>query len=132
VFNDEYRHTSLIATLREQWDLGEAFTARDAAARTLTSVFTLETPRDPDTWPIPTPRPVPAFHHDTAALGAALSTIGAALLEGIRGYAVQHNLEIEGLPDDPKAPIPADQVVGVLRGFVGSFFPLLTAGTTRS
>ena len=35
VFNQEHRHTSLIATLREQWNLGDPFTARDAAARTL-------------------------------------------------------------------------------------------------
>ena len=27
VYNEEYRHTSLIATLRKTWDLGEAFTA---------------------------------------------------------------------------------------------------------
>ena len=32
VFNDEYRHTSLIATLRKTWDLGEPFTQRDAVS----------------------------------------------------------------------------------------------------
>jgi len=32
VVNDEYRHTSMIATLRKVWGLGDAFTARDAAA----------------------------------------------------------------------------------------------------
>ncbi len=68
VFNDEYRHTSLIATLREQWDLGEPFTERDAAARTLADVFTLDTPRDPTSWPVPTPRPVPEMIRDDAAL----------------------------------------------------------------
>ena len=47
VFNAEHRHTSLIATLREQWGLGDPFTARDAAARTFTHAFTLDTPRDP-------------------------------------------------------------------------------------
>ena len=50
VFNDEYRHTSLIATLRKTWNLGEAFTQRDASARTFDDLFTLETPRDPETW----------------------------------------------------------------------------------
>ena len=48
VYNEEYRHTSLIATLRKTWDLGEAFTRRDAAARTFEHVFTLDRPRDPD------------------------------------------------------------------------------------
>ena len=36
VFNQEHRHTSLIATLREQWALGDPLTARDAAGRTFT------------------------------------------------------------------------------------------------
>lgn len=39
VYNEEYRHTSLIATLRESWDLGEPFTQRDASARTFDQVF---------------------------------------------------------------------------------------------
>jgi phospholipase C len=34
VYNEEYRHTSLIATLRKAWGLGDALTQRDAAART--------------------------------------------------------------------------------------------------
>ena len=47
VYNEEYRHTSLIATLRKTWDLGAAFTQRDASARTFDHVFTRGTPRDP-------------------------------------------------------------------------------------
>src|SRR5262249_32191912 len=43
VFNDEYRHTSLIATLRKVWNLGEPFTQRDASARTFEDLFTLDT-----------------------------------------------------------------------------------------
>ena len=37
VINDEHRHTSMIATLRKVWDLGDPFTARDAAARRSTT-----------------------------------------------------------------------------------------------
>src|SRR5262249_30216171 len=33
VCTEEYRHTSMLATLREVWDLGPPLTARDAAAR---------------------------------------------------------------------------------------------------
>ena len=51
VINDEYRHTSLLATLRKVWDLGDAFTARDAAARTFDHLLSRDTPRDPATWP---------------------------------------------------------------------------------
>ena len=39
VYNQEYRHTSLIATLRKVWGLGDAFTQRDASARTFDQVF---------------------------------------------------------------------------------------------
>jgi phospholipase C len=35
VYNEEYRHTSLIATLRKAWDLGAPFTQRDASSRTM-------------------------------------------------------------------------------------------------
>ena len=106
-------------------ELGKPFTARDAAARTFSHLFTLDTPRDPATWPDPRPRPVPQFIEDRVGLGQALSTIGKDLLAGIRGYAAQNNIEIEGLPHDADADIPAEDVVAVLRSFVGSFFPLL-------
>ena len=60
-----------------------------------------------------------------AGLGAVLSVMGKTMLQGIREYAAEHNLEIEGLPKDPKAPIPDDQVVNVIRGFLANWFPLL-------
>src|SRR5277367_1222581 len=69
VFNQEHRHTSLIATLREQWDLGGPLTQRDAAARSFSHAFTLDEPRDPDTWPAPQARPVPKYTEDALALG---------------------------------------------------------------
>ena len=127
VINEEHRHTSLIATLREQWDLGDPFTARDAAARTFSNVFTRDTPRDPKTFPVPKARPVPPMQQDVAGLGAVLSVMGKTMLQGVREYAAEHNLEIEGLPKDPKAPIPDDQVVNVMRGFLANWFPLLAS-----
>jgi phospholipase C len=127
VFNDEYRHTSLIATLRQQWDLGDPFTARDAAARPFAGVLTLATPRDPDTWPEPTPRSVPDFAGDEAGLGAVLSAIGKDLLVGIHTFADEQHMEIDGLPADPDAQLPADQLIPILRRFVGAFFPQLVA-----
>jgi phospholipase C len=82
-------NTSLIATLREQWQLGDPFTARDAAARTFSSVFIRETPSEPQTWPVPEPRTVPAFAEDDVALGTVVSTLGKTLLDAIRAYATQ-------------------------------------------
>jgi phospholipase C len=126
VFNEEYRHTSLIATLRETWNLGDPFTARDAAARSLTGVFTRDTPRDPDTWPVPEPRQVPAFMEDDLALGQAVSTLAKTLLDGIRALAQQKGIALEGLPKDPGAEIPLDQVVTVLRSASAMLFPALS------
>jgi Phosphoesterase family len=71
VFNAEHRHTSLIATLREQWALGDPLTARDAAARTFTHTLTLDTPRDPRTWPAPDPR---QNRHSTSSVTSSPSS----------------------------------------------------------
>jgi phospholipase C len=125
VFNEEHRHTSLIATLREQWGLGEPFSARDAAARTLSYVFTLDAPRDPSTWPLANPRPVPQYIVDALAVGKSLSTLGKAAFDGIRAYAEQNNITIDGLPKDPKAEIPPEQALHILHSFLALSFPLL-------
>jgi phospholipase C len=125
VFNEEYRHTSLIATLREQWGLGDPLTARDAVARTFSHAFTLDAPRDPDSWPTADPRPVPQYIQDALALGKSLSTLGAAAFRGIRAYAAQNNITIQGLPDDPNAPVPPEQALHVLHNFFAVFFPQL-------
>ena len=125
VYNEEYRHTSLIATLREQWGLGEPLTRRDAAARTFSSVFTRDTPRDPQVWPEVKPRPVPQYVQDALALGQTLSTLGRSAFDGMRGYAEQHGIEIEGLPKDPKAQVPPEQALNVIHNFLALSFPLL-------
>jgi phospholipase C len=125
VLNQEHRHTSLIATLREQWALGDPLTARDAAARTFSHAFTLDTPRDPRTWPVADPRPVPPYIQDALALGQSLSTLGKAVFNGIRAYAEQHNIQIEGLPKDPGAEIPPEQALHIIHNFLAIQFPLL-------
>ncbi|MET9897486.1 alkaline phosphatase family protein [Streptomyces sp. NPDC006446] len=132
VFNEEHRHTSLIATLRERWDLGEPFTARDAAARTLTHAFTLDTPRDPATWPVADPRPVPQYVEDALIIGKSLSTLGKAAFEGIRGFADQRGIRITGLPDDPNADVPPEQALQIIRDFLAIHFPRLAPPTTSA
>ncbi len=129
VFNQEHRHTSLIATLREQWDLGDPLTGRDAAAQTFSHAFTLNTPRDPATWPTADPRPVPQYIQDALGLGQVLSAIGKTGYNGIRAYAEQHNIKIEGLPDDPNAEIPPDQALHIIHNFLAIQFPLLHPAT---
>ena len=66
VVNAEHRATSLLATMREHYNLGEPFSAREASAPSFADVFTLTTPRPQDEWPEVVARPVPVMH-ETAA-----------------------------------------------------------------
>jgi phospholipase C len=125
VFNQEHRHTSLIATLRERWNLGAPFTGRDAAARTFSHAFTLDQPRHPTSWPVPNPRPVPPFTLDARALGQVLSQLGKTFLDGLRQQAADNDVKLEGLPEDPNADIPPEQIVTVLRSALAMYFPML-------
>jgi phospholipase C len=59
--NDEYRHTSVIRTLRERWSLGAPLTGRDATARDIAPILSLDNPRAPESWPDVIPFPVPKF-----------------------------------------------------------------------
>ena len=76
VINDEHRHTSMIATLRKVWGLGDAFTGRDADAAPFDHLLSRETPRDPASWPDVKPLPVAQFHMDVVQMGRALSALG--------------------------------------------------------
>jgi len=61
VVNDEYRRTSVIRTLCERWSLGAPLTGRDASARDIAPILSLDYPRSPETWPDVIPLPVPKF-----------------------------------------------------------------------
>ena len=125
VFNDEYRHTSLIATLRKRWNLGEAFTQRDASARTFDDLFTLDKPRDPDTWATITALPVPSWQLDEEALSQALSGLGNSMGQGIIEHARELGLELPQELDDPNADLTPQLIIEVFRQVAGHYFPLL-------
>jgi hypothetical protein len=82
-------------------------------------------PRDPGTWPVANPRPAPQYIQDAIGLGQVLSAIGKTVFNGIRAYAEQHNIQIEGLPDDPNAPVPPEQALHIIHNFLAIQFPLL-------
>jgi phospholipase C len=129
VFNDEYRHTSLIATLRKVWDLGEPLTQRDAAARTFEDLFTLDEARDPRTWVTCTALPVPAWHLDDEALGKGLSGLGKSMGHGLLEHAREIGLELPPQLDEPAAEVTAEAILDVFRHVAWHYFPLLaTAG----
>jgi hypothetical protein len=73
--------------LRKRWNLGEAFTQRDASARTFDDLFTLDKPRDPETWATITALPVPSWQLDEEALSQALSGLGNSMGQGIIEHA---------------------------------------------
>jgi phospholipase C len=102
VCTDEYRHTSLLATLRAVWNLGEPFTARDAAAPSFEKVLSLEAPRPPETWPDVEPLPVPFFQAERGQAVRALGTLGRHVCHGLYEHA-RHDKDPLDPPDlDPK------------------------------
>ena len=125
MFNDEYRHTSLIATLRKIWNFGEALTQRDASARTFDDLFTLERPRDPETWATVTALPVPAWHLDEEALSKGLSGLGKNMGHGIIEHARELGIKLPPQLDDPDAPPTHEDILQVLRQVAWQYFPLL-------
>ena len=106
VCTDEHRHTSLLATLRAVWDLGEPFTARDAAARSFEHLLSLDLPRPPETWPDANPRPVPAFQAEQVDAMRALGTLGRHLCHGLYEHA-RHDKDLPDPPDSPPNVSPA-------------------------
>jgi phospholipase C len=125
VYNEEYRHTSLIATLRKNWGLGEPFTERDASARTFDHVFSRATPRDPQTWAPVTARPVPGWTMDPEAEGTALSTLGKGIAPAIFARAKAMGVQLPGELNDPQAHPQPQLIVSALKRIAGHFFPLL-------
>src|SRR5262249_33574791 len=125
VYNEEYRHTSLIATLRKTWGLGDAFTQRDASARTFDHVFSLATPRDPKSWATVTARPVPGWTMDPEVVGQGLSTLGKGIAPALITRARQLGIPLPAELSDQGADLPPRLIVGILRQIAGHFFPLL-------
>jgi phospholipase C len=127
VINAEHRHTSMIATLREVWGLGDPFTARDAVARPFDRLLSRESPREPASWPDVQPLPVPAFQMDEAVMSKALSTLGHAMGGGMVEKAKQAGITVPPELTDPASPPSAAQVIAFLRSITGQFFPRLAA-----
>ena len=129
MINDEHRHTSMIATLRKVWGLGDAFTGRDAAAAPFDHLLSRETPRDPATWPDVEALPVSQFHIDMVQMGKALSTLGKTAGGGMLEHAEQAGVAIPPELTDPNAHPSPEQVIAGLRNITAQFFPRLATPT---
>src|SRR6476659_9785651 len=130
VYNEEYRHTSLIATLRKTWNLGPAFSQRDAQARTFDHVFTRQTARNPDTWVAIEAAPVPDWALDYDVLGKALSHLGKAAGTGLIEKARAMGATLPPELDDPTTELTPQLIVEVLRDAAWHFFPRLAPVVT--
>ena len=87
VVTDTFRATSLLATMRERFDLGPPLTARDADAPSFANIFTLTSPRAQEDWPQVAPRPVPEMRETFAPLDAPLGLLGTSLLHAVVAFA---------------------------------------------
>jgi phospholipase C len=130
VYNEEYRHTSLIATLRKTWGLGDPLTQRDAAARTFEHVATRQTPRNPDTWVGVEAPPVPDWALDYDILGQALSHLGKAAGPALIDKARALGATLPPQLDDPNTELTPQLIIEVLRDVAWHFFPKLAPGVT--
>jgi hypothetical protein len=115
VDNEEYRHTSLIATLRKRWGLGDPFNQRNAAARTFDHVFTLDAPRDPNTWAAITERPAPAWTMDPEVVGKGLSTLGKGMGPALITKAKEMGVVLPAELNQPGAAFTPSLVVPFIR-----------------
>jgi len=123
VYNEEFRHTSLIATLRRMWNLGDPFTQRDASARTFERVFTRETPRNPEAWATIEALPVGAWAMDEEAVGKAISGLGKDAGPGIIAQARAMGVRVPPALDDPHVELTGELIIEVLRDVSWHFFP---------
>jgi phospholipase C len=125
VYNEEYRHTSLIATLRNRWGIGDAFSQRDASARTFDHVFSRETPRDPDAWAAVEALPEPAWTADPELIGKSLSGLGKIAGPALIGRAQEMGVTLPPEVDDPNAELTPELIMRSLWDIAGHFFPRL-------
>ena len=127
VVNEEHRHTSMLATLRRAWDLGDAFTERDAAAAPFDHLLSRESPRDPASWPDVEPLPVPEFHMNLVQMGRALSTLGKTAGGGMLEHAKEAGLRIPPELADPDNPPTPEQFIAGVREIAAQVFPRLAS-----
>jgi phospholipase C len=121
VVTGNYRHTSLIRTLRDRWSLGAPLTARDADAPSLAPVLSRTTPRNPKDWPQVHPQPVPPFDFATFAPDRPLGTLGKSLFFSLLAFEKSMGGTVPDIAKD--ATITAAQADTIVRNASYSIFP---------
>jgi phospholipase C len=126
VVNDEYRHTSLIRTLRERWSLGPPLTARDAMAPDIAPILSLDTPRAPEQWPDVAPQPVPPFNTALLPPNLPLSVLGKSIFFGILAFEKSLGARVPEISRD--SDITGAQAEDIMRDMSLDIFPGLRNG----
>ncbi|HTS95715.1 MAG TPA: alkaline phosphatase family protein [Streptosporangiaceae bacterium] len=123
VVSAEYRNTSVLRTLRGRWGLGPPLTARDAVARDITPLLTLDSPRPPEQWPAPVPQPVPPFQPQAMPRDVPLRALSKAALFAVLECGKGLGLRVPELHHDEDV-LFADGMAIVSECF-GDLFPHL-------
>jgi phospholipase C len=123
VVSDTYLGTSLLATMRERWNLGAPFTARDASAASFARVHSLSAPRPQEDWPDVSARPVPEMPEELFELDAPLGDLGYALVSGAVALARSFGKSVPDTKPDPS--MPGEQALAFAHEALGDVFPLL-------
>lgn len=123
VVTAEHRSTSLLATMRERWNLGAPLTARDASARSFAGVCSLASPRPQEDWPDVAARPVPAMPLSVQPLDAPLGVLGLSLVEAVLGIGAGLGATVPTL--EPHAPLTATDAIALAQDVLGDVFPLM-------
>lgn len=121
VVTQEHWATSVITTLRDRWNLAP-LTARDAAARPITDVFTLDTPRAQENWPTAIAQPVPPLHESLVPLDAPLGSHAKPLFAGV--IAIGEELGVSTPPVDLNTAT-GSQALDAVHGLLDDLFPQL-------
>jgi phospholipase C len=121
VLTEEYRHTSLIRTLRERWALGTPLTARDASAPDLGPIPSLSVPRQPDQSPIVVPRAVPRFDVALLPPDRPLSVLGKGMFHAVLAYEKMLGARVPTVA--PDATLTGAQATAIMRDTAFSLFP---------
>jgi phospholipase C len=126
VVTEEHRATSLIATMRERWNLGEPLTARDASARSFAGVNSLAEPRPQEDWPEVSPRPVPKGPDSLVPLDAPLGALAEGLFAAVLSLGLGAKVPEIDLNDKS---ITGAKALEISHEVLGDLFPAMRAVT---
>jgi phospholipase C len=127
VVNDEYRHTSLIKTMRERWSIGGPLSARDAIALDIGPVLSLNVPRPQDQWPDVVARPVPKFDVALLPPDRPLSVLGKGILHAVLEFEKSLGAQVPTI--SPDTNVTGAEAVAIMRDTAFDLFPGLRTKT---